>query len=126
MGPVDPAALAQRLLAATSAPRDVALAVLNGAIGDRLADAASPLATEMVLLQSRPWRALRSAPFEPRAKVCLLVHGLMGSERAWEIGTATGERSEFGHALADAHDVTPVYVRYNSGRHISTNGRELA
>ena len=28
--------------------------------------------------------------------------------------------------LADEFDVTSVYVRYNTGLHISTNGRQLA
>jgi triacylglycerol lipase len=32
----------------------------------------------------------------------------------------------YGELLAREHGVTPVYVRYNTGRHISTNGRELA
>ncbi len=33
---------------------------------------------------------------------------------------------EYGAAIADAHDLTPIYARYNTGRHISENGRELA
>jgi putative serine esterase DUF676 len=123
---VDPVALAERLLAAASGPRDAVLAALNGAIGDRLAAAGSPLAIEMALLQQGPWRPLGTPPFVPAPRACLLVHGLMGNERAWEIGTASGERRELGRALAEAREIAPIYVRYNSGRHISTNGRELA
>ena len=126
MGAVDPVALAQRLLSASSAPREAVLAALNGAIGDRLAEVGSPLAIEMALLQHDPWRPLGTDPYRPRPRACVLVHGLMGTERAWEIGTTDGARTEFGHALADARDATPIYVRYNSGRHISVNGRELA
>ena len=36
------------------------------------------------------------------------------------------QQSTYGELLAGERDVTPVYVRYNTGRHISTNGRELA
>ena len=32
----------------------------------------------------------------------------------------------YGELLARERGVSPVYVRYNTGRHISTNGRELA
>ncbi len=126
MASFDPVAIAQRLLAATDMPRDVALAVCNGAFGDRLAEAGSSLAMSMDLLMRDPWRALGASPFEPTSRACVLVHGLMGSERAWELGTADGTRMELGQALAAARGATPVYVRYNSGRHISTNGRELA
>jgi triacylglycerol lipase len=119
---IDPVAIAERLLASVTGPRDAALAVLNGAIGDRLAEAGSALATTMTLLRRDPWRAFGVDPNELRPRACVLVHGLMGSELAWE---TTGRR-EFGCALEDARDVTPIYVRYNSGLHISTNGRELA
>jgi len=122
----DPFVLAQTLLAAARVPRDTALILLNGAFGDRLADTGSPLAIEMTLLERDPWRAVGVSPFDPRPRACVLVHGLMGSERAWALGTSTGERTEFGQALAEARDATPVYARYNSGRHVSTNGRELA
>lgn len=124
MASLDVTALAERMLAQASGPRDAVLAALNGAIGDRLADAGSSLAIEMALLLSDPWRPLGEAPATTSA--CVLVHGLMGNERAWAMGVADGVRRELGGALAGARDATPVYVRYNSGRHISINGRELA
>ena len=65
--------------------------------------------------------------------VAVFVHGLMGSERAWRFGVrppdtddAEPPRVDFGHALAQARDQTALYLRYNTGRHISENGRELA
>jgi pimeloyl-ACP methyl ester carboxylesterase len=119
---VDPVALAERLLATVSGPRGVALAVLNGFFGDRLAAAGSSLATTMTLLRRDPWRTFGEHPNDVRPHACVLVHGLMGSELAWQ----TPARREFGSALAEARDTTPIYVRYNSGLHISTNGRELA
>jgi hypothetical protein len=65
-------------------------------------------------------RALTDPEFAPGGRLLILVHGLCMSDREW---TAHGHN----HAqmLTDANGYTPVYVLYNSGRHISTNGREL-
>ena len=46
----------------------------------------------------------------------------METEFAWGFGG--GET--YGARLARDLGVTPVYVRYNTGRHISENGRSLA
>lgn len=126
MAPIDPVALAERMLAAAEGPKDAVLAALNGALGDRLAASGSALAIEMALLQPDPWRPLGEPPLQRSTGACVLVHGLMGNERSWAIGTAGGTRRELGAALAEAHGLAPIYVRYNSGLHISTNGRELA
>ena len=58
------------------------------------------------------------------ARVCVLVHGLMSSESVWRFGGPEG--LTYGELLARERGITPVYVRYNTGRHISTNGRDLA
>ena len=46
----------------------------------------------------------------------------MESERGWHLGG----REDYGSRLARDLGCTPVYVRYNSGRHISENGRSLS
>ena len=118
--------------------------MLSGAIGDRLHDASSSLAVEMRLFHGLQLLALnhkvasvRSLAGEhdvycltvPEAgpRACLFIHGLMGSERAWRFGVGeSGETVDYGPALARARAQTPLYLRYNTGRHISQNGRELA
>ncbi len=90
---------------------DVLLAVLNGVIGDHLAATENPLAIPM---QLRP-------EGEPRSRVVLLIHGLCMNDRQWE-----RNGHDHGAALARELDVTPVYLHYNTGRHVSENGRELA
>ena len=115
--------------------RDEVIAVLNGAVGDRLHERDSSLAISMRLFHgSEPW-LLDDPPVtipNARPRACLFVHGLMGSERAWRFGvsepsaTVDPGRVDYAAALADARDCTPIYVRYNSGRHISENGRALA
>ena len=51
----------------------------------------------------------------------MLVHGLCMSDAQW-----THEGYSHGAALADAFGYTPIHLRYNSGRHIADNGRDLA
>lgn len=135
----------RRVLARRPALRDQMLAILDGAMGDRLHEAQSPMARPMALfvrdvesreLRELEWSGLRGIDPGPRA--LLLVHGLMGSPRAWAWGTvdapeadpgarrASEARAELGQALGDALGVSALYLRYNSGRHVSDNGRELA
>ncbi len=72
-------------------------------------------------------RGRRDHGWRPRAcqprtrKILLLVHGLCMSDAQW-----THEGYSHGTALADAFGYTPIYLRYNSGRHIADNGRDLA
>ena len=86
-------------------------AALNGVVGDHLARTGNPLATPLELIVR--------GPATPR--VLLLVHGLCMSDAAW-----TRKGVDHGQALAQVLGRTAVYVRYNSGRHVSTNGEELA
>jgi hypothetical protein len=107
--------------------RAALLAVLNGVLGDRLADSGNPLATPMTLRHRDAALAL-AAPLavpEPSAKLLLMVHGLCMNDLQWQV--AQGERVvDHGQLLADRFGYTPLYLRYNSGRHVSQNGRELA
>ncbi|MEM6996626.1 MAG: alpha/beta hydrolase [Myxococcota bacterium] len=117
-------ALAQRFIARNPEHREIARAVVNGAVGDRLHEAGSSLATSMRLLYGAD-RA--DVPSEPSpADACVFVHGLMGCEHDWSFWAQAEARVDYPKALAEARGVTPVFVRYNSGRHISQNGRELA
>jgi pimeloyl-ACP methyl ester carboxylesterase len=58
-------------------------------------------------------------------RVVVFLHGLMGTELAWRLG-AGPDGETYGRGLALDLNYTPVYVRYNSGRHVSENGRSLA
>ena len=118
-----------RLLLTLPGRRDDALAIVNGFFGDRLAGQGSTLAIPMALRSRTDALALdreslaESIP-QATGRICLLVHGLMANESVWEF---PGDRdTTYGSLLARDHGVTPVYLRYNSGRHISINGRELA
>ena len=65
---------------------------------------------------------------EPSADFVVFVHGLCETERAWwlraEDTTATALDPRL--RLAAEIGATPVYLRYNTGLHISDNGEQLA
>ncbi|HSV34110.1 MAG TPA: alpha/beta fold hydrolase [Ramlibacter sp.] len=98
--------------------RDAAVAALNGLVGDHLERTGNPLAIAMQLVSRRPHGAV-DTPQGPH--VLLLIHGLCMSEHQW-----TRNGHDHGLALAEALGCTPMYARYNSGRHISASGRDLA
>jgi pimeloyl-ACP methyl ester carboxylesterase len=102
------------------------VAALNGLFGDRLAEAGHPLAIDMCFRRAgQPLALDRTALAEripdARSKLLVLVHGLCHSDLQW-----CRDGHDHGAALAGALGYTAVYLRYNSGRHISTNGREFA
>lgn len=94
--------------------RDALIAALNGVVGDRLEATGNPLALPTTL----------SVPGTPTSRILLLVHGLCMNDRQWD-ATHAGRPVNHGRTL-EAHGWTPVYARYNSGLHISQNGRRLA
>jgi hypothetical protein len=123
----------------SSPGREAVLAVLNGVLGDHLADSHNPLAIPMHLRQDGrvlelDRDALAAAYPQPSARLLVFVHGLCMNDRQWArpasgpaakaVGDANGESP----ATRLARDLccTPLYLHYNSGRHISTNGREFA
>jgi len=117
------------LLTALPGRRDEALAVVNGLFGDTLADQGSTLAIPMTLRSDTDALALNRdslARAFPHAtdRIALLVHGLMSTESVWRF--ASDPKTTYGSLLARDHGVTPISLRYNTGKHISTNGREFA
>jgi len=114
-----------RLLADVPGMSDDAIAVLNGAVGDRLAAADNTLAIPLgFTIRGRgiDLDELTTTHPDARPRLVVLVHGLMANERSW----AYAGKPPFEERLEADLDVTCVCVRYNSGRHISVNGRELA
>ena len=118
-----------RLLAAVPGHHDEALAMVDGLFGDLLADAGSSLAVPMTIRaggEALPLdrEGLARAIPQPTGRLVVLVHGLMSTESVWRFRGAPDQT--YGTLLARDHGVTALTVRYNTGRHISTNGRELA
>jgi pimeloyl-ACP methyl ester carboxylesterase len=96
----------------STTPRGAAaLAALGGLIGDRLEREGSDLVEPMSVRSGAPGR-----------HTVVFVHGLFETEHAWRFGG--GE--SYGDRLESDLGCAPVLVRYNTGRHVSENGLELA
>jgi len=114
--------------ALSTTPRGSALiAAVTGLRGDALEAEGSPLSQPMaVRVDGEPVGldsdSLREAFPDAGPRLAVFVHGLMTTEFSWALfGPET-----YGERLARELGCTPVYVRYNTGRHISENGRSLS
>jgi hypothetical protein len=101
-------------------------AALNGVLGDHLAASANPLAIPLELRsQGRALSLTREALAAdlPSAtgKIVVLLHGSSMDDASF-----LRRGHNHGEALARDLGVTPVFVRYNSGLHVSTNGSALS
>ncbi|GAB3849921.1 hypothetical protein GCM10028822_14510 [Hymenobacter terrigena] len=103
------------------------LPVLNGALGDQLAARFDPRAIRMSFRRGGQDVAVADLRLtEPHQKTVVYVHGLMGDELIWQTGfqDAPGSR-RYGPRLAEETRSRALYLRFNSGLHLSENGREL-
>lgn len=99
---------------------DALLGAVNGVVGDHLHTSENGLSLGMTL---------RRADGAVGATIVVLVHGLATTEWSWALDTGRhlGDPSAtFGELLRRDLGYTPVYARYNTGRHVSENGRLLA
>jgi pimeloyl-ACP methyl ester carboxylesterase len=119
---------------ADSPPGGVALGALNGAYGDAIARAHAQLAPELSI-RRRAHAVETDSPGLARAypdatgKLAVFLHGLGETEHSWQLlplRRGRRERRSYGARLRAELGYTPVYVRYNSGLHVSDNGRRLA
>ncbi len=110
----------------SSPEREAILSALNGVLGDHLEAKGNPLAIRMRLRRAgqalRMEKAALAAAF-PNAggRLLVLVHGLCMNDLQWQ-----RQGHDHGVALESELGYSAVYLHYNSGRHISSNGREFA
>jgi len=113
---------------------DYLQASINGFWGDYLSRKNSRLDLGMTVRHHG-----RDLPMTPEAfaaafpnatsKICVFVHSLAATEWLWSLSSKEhyGDPDmTFGTRLRDDLGFTPIYLRYNTGRHISENGRALA
>ncbi len=110
----------------SSPERDATLAALNGVLGDYLQANNNPLAIGMCMrMDGQPVEltksALAAAAPQASGKILLMAHGLCLTDQHWE-----HEGHDHGALLAAERGYTPIYLHYNTGLHISSNGRALA
>jgi len=100
--------------------RDLVLSVLNGILGDYLEAHDNPLAIPMTIQEyKKPALNPESIQLTDfNGKLLVLVHGLCMNYQQWLF-----KNHDHGAAMAKDFGYTPLYLNYNSGRHISTNGQ---
>jgi pimeloyl-ACP methyl ester carboxylesterase len=95
--------------------------VINGFHGDFIAQEHLSLTIPMSLrVKGRDADVAMDFP-DATGHLVVFVHGLAEDENAWSLGG----RPSYGERLCEA-GMTPLFVRYTSGRHISDNGRQLS
>lgn len=113
---------------------DAALGLVNAAVGDHLHQRDNGLGLQMRFRLRDHYVPLTPAALsrvQPAAgpKVVLFVHGLGTTEWSWCLAAAAyhgDPATSFGTLLERDLGYTPLWLRYNTGRHISENGRQLA
>lgn len=104
-----------------SRPAEIAVAVMNGLVGDYLARRGNGLATEMSFVRDGEVVPVAALGVD-RPRVVVLVHGLMAEEGCFLFP----DGSTYGSRLAADLGFFPLLVRYNSGLAIPDNGARLA
>jgi hypothetical protein len=112
--------------ATSTAQHEGVRAALNGVFGDHLAATGNPLAIPMRFRHAgEPLTLTRAALAaslpQAGARPLVLVHGLCTNDLQWR-----RNGHDHGTHLARSLGCTPLYLHYNSGRPIATNGAEFA
>ena len=127
--------IGEQVSLSTTQKGNFGIAVLSGLIGDRLErdgsalhqPASARIQGERIGLDES---SLRGAFPRATPRLVVFIHGLTGDEFCWSWGQnpATNPQAAdpYGSRLASDIGYTPVYLRYNSGLHISENGRAVA
>ncbi len=108
------------------------LAAVSGLVGDDMAARRNPLTTRLGFYHDNRRVELRSATLaaaypDAGPRLAIFVHGLCCTEHAWSLyrDEQPADAADYGARFA-ALGYTPLFLRYNSGLHISQNGRLFA
>lgn len=107
-----------------SASAQALLAALNGVLGDYLFVRENPLAIPMHF--RREGKILSDEQLleiinQSNGKLLIMIHGLCMNDLQW-----CREGHDHGAELAKESGMGAIYLHYNSGRHISDNGKQFA
>ncbi|WP_299015555.1 alpha/beta hydrolase [uncultured Photobacterium sp.] len=104
---------------------EAVIATLNGILGDYLVQRNSRFRQEMVFRDQKQTLSLDAVVLnqqlpEYTERIVLCVHGWCMNDVQWK-----WKDHDHGRSLAK-YGYTPVYLRYNTGQHISVNGESFA
>lgn len=101
---------------------------VNGLVGDELRLLDDPHAITMALREggtdvpATPWK-LRQAYPDATGHLVVFVHGLCENDESWL--RSARDRPTYAERIAADTEGTPVFLRYNTGLHVSENGQHL-
>jgi len=105
--------------------REAIRAVLNGVVGDYLEENDNPLQISMQFRHEGialpiDKKSLKNVFPQINGKILLMIHGSCMNDIQWT-------RNDHNHGISLAKELgfTPVFLHYNSGLHISTNGHNF-
>jgi pimeloyl-ACP methyl ester carboxylesterase len=110
------------------------LGALNGMWGDHLADNNNALAFPTTIrhrgtdLTVTPVTVAATFP-DATSRLVVFIHGLCETDESWHVDIDDrddGSAVDFGERLSARGRCTPLYLRYNSGRHVGTSGADVA
>lgn len=98
---------------------------INGLVGHRLEEFQDSNAIKMSFRKNDADVDVQEVckEIQESSTIIVFVHGLMADEVAWQ--TAMPGKTGYGPELARLPGIHPLYIRYNTGRHISKNGQGL-
>ena len=107
--------------------------ILNGIVGDYLEASENELATKMAFYRNglplplsevkKELHESNNGDQQHRRRIVILLHGLVNDESAWQFQDGSGDYGQF--LQRDLEKLTPLYLRYNTGLHVSENGRKF-
>ncbi len=115
----DPVAMRADVMTTGPWMADALVGAVNGVVGDHLRTRRNPLDLGLSM----------RLPSRPAKRVAVFVHGLATTEWSWclDADRLLGDpAANFGTLLERDTGLVPVFVRYNTGRHVSQSGRALA
>jgi pimeloyl-ACP methyl ester carboxylesterase len=102
-----------------------AISALNALIGDHLSQTNNELQQPMAFYSENLPKAPEDLAAPLTGKVSVLVHGLGCNESLWKF-PAPHEGGDYGELLEERCGYMPLYLRFNTGLRVSTNGKQLA
>ena len=93
--------------------------ILNGVMGDHLVNHKNPLAVPMVLYNRQNYVQTQDLS----GRVIILCHGLCMSHLSWSIPNSNSLGESI---ILSQPNSTVLYLNYNTGRRISSNGRSFS
>lgn len=103
---------------------DHAISALNAWVGDFLDETDNGLALPMSWIRGNAVLAPEAVGAPASRRVVVVVHGLGCNEGCFRFPDRPG--ADYGARLEAEHGYLPLYLRYNTGRRVSDNGRDLA